>query len=198
MSAVEIILIGIALSMDAFAVGLANGMAEPDMPIKKILVIALFYGGFQFIMPVAGYYGGSALSSLIEKVAPYVSFILLAFIGGKMVYDNRFQADEVSLGGKTLVKKERLKMTTLTAQAIATSIDALAVGVSLLAADLTGDLPFHVVLCAGMIGIVTFSLSMIAVTIGKTAGDKFSDKAGTVGGFVLIVIGLKLLLEGIF
>ncbi len=200
MSIVEVVLLGVALSMDAFAVGLTNGMTEPKMKLWKLVLIAAFYGFFQFFMPVIGYFGGSAFAILVEKIAPCLSFVLLAFIGGKMIYDSVHENDDRLIplgGGRPLVQKKALGIGRLTAQAIATSIDALAVGVSLLAQETTGSLPFPAVICAVVIGCVTFTLSACAVTVGKTAGDKFSDKAETVGGFILIAIGLKLLLEGI-
>lgn len=200
MSVIEVILLGGALSMDAFAVGLTNGMVEPRMKQRKLLLIAAFYGGFQFLMPMVGYFGGSVFSALVEKIAPYLSFVLLAYIGGKMIYDS-IRGEEHGLvplsGGRPLVEKKTLGLGKLFAQAVATSIDALAVGVSLLAQEIAGSLPFPAVICAVVIGCVTFTLSTVAVTLGKTAGNKFADKAETAGGFVLIAIGLKLLLEGI-
>ncbi len=200
MSIVEVVLLGVALSMDAFAVGLTNGMTEPNMKLWKLLLIAAFYGFFQFFMPMIGYFGGSAFAALVEKIAPWLSFGLLAFIGGKMIYDSVHENANhlIPLGdARPLVHKKPLGIGRLTAQALATSIDALAVGVSLLAQETTGSLPFPAVFCAIIIGCVTFFLSACAVTVGKTAGDKFSDKAETIGGFILIAIGLKLLLEGI-
>lgn len=200
MTVIEVVLLGGALSMDAFAVGLTNGMVEPHMKLRKALLIAAFYGGFQFLMPMAGYYGGSVFSALVEKIAPVLSFILLAFIGGKMIWECvRGEGKGLTPlgGGRPLVEKKTLGLGKLFAQAVATSIDALAVGVSLLAQEIAGSLPFAAVYCAVVIGLVTFFLSTIAVTLGRTAGDKFADKAEIVGGFILVAIGLKLLLEGI-
>lgn len=200
MSGLEILLLGVALSMDAFAVGLTNGMVEPKMSLGKAALIALFYGGFQFFMPLVGYFGGSAFSVLVEKIAPWLSFALLGFIGGKMMIDSAREEDKrlkPLAGGTPLVCEKKLGLGRLVAQAFATSIDALAVGVSLLAQEVTGSLPFPAVLCAAVIGVVTFTISLFAVIFGKTAGNRFSDKAETVGGFILVLIGVKLLLEGV-
>lgn len=198
MTGYEILLLAVALSMDAFAVGLTNGMSEPFMSVEKAGIIAFFYGLFQFLMPVAGYYGGSVFASVVEKIAPYLSFVLLAFIGGKMIFDSILEGKEcASLAGVKLVKRRKLGLIKLSGQALATSIDALAVGVSLLAQETVAPLPYPAVICALMIGTVTFLLSVIAVTIGKTAGNKLADKAETAGGVILLCIGLKLLLEGI-
>lgn len=201
MTVVEVTLLGVALSMDAFAVGLTNGMVEPRMKPWKIVLIAAFYGGFQFFMPMIGYLGGSAFAAFVGKIAPWLSFALLALIGGKMIYDSAHEKDDRFIplgGGRPLVEKKTLGIGKLAAQAVATSIDALAVGVSLLAQETAGSLPFPAVFCALVIGCVTFALSICAVTLGKTAGDKFADKAETMGGLILIGIGVKLLLEGLF
>lgn len=202
MSIYEIVLIGAALAMDAFAVSVANGMAEPRMRIRKLLCIAFAFGGFQFFMPLVGYVCGAAFSSIVEMIAPYLSFALLALLGGKMIFDyfaerfarNRSGAIKPLL---CLHKSGGLTAGKLLAQAVATSIDALAVGITLLAQERTGGLPAHVAVCALVIGAVTFLLSGIAVELGKRAGAKFTDEAGLAGGLVLVAIGLKLLLEGI-
>lgn len=194
----EILLIGVALSMDAASVGMTNGMLEPKMRIWKMCAVAGMYALFQFLMPVLGYYCGYAFSALVAKIAPWLSFLLLGFIGGKMVYDFIKQtiaarkgiSSPQSAGGPIGPGK-------LLVQAVATSIDALAVGVTLLAAETGSGLPAHVVLCALMIGAVTFVLSLSAVGVGKKIGDRFADKAQLIGGIILLCIGLKLLIEGL-
>ncbi len=191
MSIWEILLIGVALAMDAVAVGMTDGMTEPRMPLPKMCLVAGAFALFQFAMPLLGYYASYAFSSLIAKIAPYLSFALLLLIGGKMIFDSvremkKKETDRRPLGaGKLLV------------QAVATSLDALAVGVTLLAVDAAEGLPLHAALCALLIGGVTFLLALPAVAIGKRAGDAFSDKAGIVGGVVLIAIGVKILVEGL-
>ena len=160
MSVWEIVLLGIALSMDAV---------------------------FQCLMPVLGYYCGAAFASAVEKIAPWLSFGLLAFIGGKMIFDC-FKKEETCA--------EPVGVKKLFVQALATSIDALAVGVSLLAASTSAaGLPFSIWLCALTIGAITFSLSAGAVFLGKKIGNRLADKAELVGGLILIAIGLKILIE---
>ena len=191
----EIFIIGVALAMDAVATSLANGMVEPRMRAVKMLAMAGAFGFFQFGMPLIGYYSSAAFASLVEKIAPYLSFVLLAFIGGKMIFD---AVKEGNSQERTLSRREKkLGAGELVMQAIATSLDALAVGVTLLATETTVGLPYHAVVCTLVIGIITFALSSIAVAVGKKVGTKFSDKAELLGGAVLVFIGVKLLLEGI-
>ncbi len=193
MSIWEIALIGIALAMDACAVGMTDGMAEPRMSAAKALLIAGTFALFQAGMPLLGYYCGAAFSSLVAKIAPYLSFAVLTAIGGK-------SAVEYFRGrGKreTFSPRAPLGAGKLLVQAVATSIDALAVGVTLLAAETEGGLPFHVLFCAAVIGAVTFVLSAGSVLVGKKAGDALAGKAELAGGIILIAIGVKLLLEGV-
>ena len=191
----EIVIIGVALAMDAVAASLTNGMVEPKMRIWKMLAIAGAFALFQFGMPLLGYYCSAAFSSLVEKIAPWLSFALLSFIGGKMIFD---AVKEMGDRERTLVRREKkLGAGKLLMQAVATSLDALAVGVTFLAAETTKGLPFHAALCALVIGGVTFLLSIIAVAVGKRAGNRFSDKAELFGGIVLVAIGIKLLVEGV-
>lgn len=190
MSIYDIVFLGAALSMDAAAVGMANGMAEPGMSRKKMLLIALFYGVFQGGMPLLGYYGSAAFSSLVERIAPWLSFLLLGFLGGKMLLDAAREEEE-----RYLRKRGKLGLSALTAQAVATSIDALAVGVSFMAQEAAGSLAVGVSLCTLIIAVTTFLLSLAAVQVGKLAGDKFSGGAQKIGGLVLLLIGIKLLFE---
>ena len=190
MSIYDIVFLSAALSMDAAAVGMANGMAEPGMSRKKMLLIALFYGVFQGGMPLLGYYGSAAFSSLVERIAPWLSFLLLGFLGGKMLLDAAREEEE-----RYLRKRGKLGLSALTAQAVATSIDALAVGVSFMAQEAAGSLAVGVSLCTLIIAVTTFLLSLAAVQVGKLAGDKFSGGAQKTGGLVLLLIGIKLLFE---
>ena len=193
----EITLIGAALAMDAVAVGMTDGMVEPKMPLIKAFGIAGAFALFQFLMPLAGYYFGAAFSSIVSKIAPWLSFALLAFIGGKMIFDCVREMRAKKKGTLREADAGKLGAGKLLVQAVATSLDALAVGVTLLAADTAGGLPFHVSLCALIIGGVTLVLAVPAVFIGKKAGDRFADKAEIVGGIVLVVIGLKILIEAL-
>ena len=192
----EILLIGLALSMDAFAVGMTDGMTEPRMKAKKVLLIAAFFGIFQGMMPIIGYYFSSLFTSLVEKIAPWLAFALLSFLGGKMVFDF-FMERRKKQAGESETAEKRTGILKLLVQAVATSIDALAVGVTFLAAETADLLPLHIGYCALIICAITFTLSLAAVCIGKKAGDKFSDKAVLLGGVILIAIGLKILIEGL-
>lgn len=197
----EIFLIGIALSMDAFAVGMANGAVEPKMRTLKILAVAGSFGLFQFIMPVAGYYLSGAFASFVEKIAPYFAFSLLCLLGGRMIFDcgkDRLeQRKERRIRPYLSSLRKPLGAGELFIQSVATSIDALAVGVAMLAAETDAGLPYSAVLCAVVIGAVTFSLSVIAVVFGAKAGKRLGGSAELFGGAVLIAIGVKILLEGI-
>ncbi len=193
----EIILIGIALSMDAFAVGMTNGMSEPKMRVLKMFCVAGAYALFQFLMPVLGYYCGYAFSALVKKIAPWLSFALLGFLGGKMIFDFVKSAAAKKKSEAPIGNSKPLGAGKLLAQAVATSIDALAVGVTLLAEETAEGLPMHVVFCALVIGAITLLLSLVALLLGKKIGDRFSDKAELLGGVILLAIGIKILIEGL-
>ncbi len=195
MQVFEIVLIGIALAMDAVAVGMTDGMAEPDMKKGKMLAVAGAFGLFQFAMPIVGYFGGYAFSGAVERVAPYLSFLILSGLGVKAIVES-VKGDR---GHAPLVfcQRARLSPVKLLGQAVATSLDALAVGITLLAAETGAGLPMHAAACALVIGIVTFLLALPAVTLGKRAAKLLEGKAEIVGGAVLVAIGLKLLLEGV-
>ena len=194
MTIFEIILLGVALAMDAVAVGMTDGMSEPKMKLKKVLETAGAFGLFQFFMPIVGYCLGAAFSSYITAVAPMLSFLILAFLGGKMILGC---VKELLEKHPHFEKKKEGSSLKLFLQALATSIDALAVGVTLLALEGTGTLALSPLFCAVIIGVVTFILSLAAVFIGKKAGALFADKAEILGGVVLIFIGIKILLESI-
>lgn len=195
----EILFIAIALSMDAFAVGMTNGMSDPRMQTGKILLVAFAFGLFQFLMPVLGFYLGAAFAEIVEKIAPWLSCALLVLLGGKAIQgavSEKIRARRENLLRPFLGGAESVfGLGKLAAQAVATSLDALAVGVTLLAAQTSSALPLPFLVCAGLIGLVTFALSVAAVEIGKRAGDRFSAQAEVAGGVVLIGIGLKILVE---
>ena len=211
MSFFEVLLIGCALAMDACAVAMTNGMTERKMPFKKALLIGGFFGFFQFLMPLIGYFitgiVANAFMQTFEKIAAWVSFGLLAVLGGKMVYESvremrcnaRAKRAEQSGENEPIVCEMRtpLTLSKLTVQAIATSIDALAVGVTLQMAVLNGGLFGGAFGSTLLIGGVTLILSVGAVYIGRAIGDKLADKAGLLGGLVLVGIGVKLLIEGL-
>ena len=204
----EILLMSVALAMDACAVAMTNGMCDVKMPVKKALLIGVFFGAFQFLMPVIGYFItgiiADAFLSVFEKISAWVSFALLAFLGGKMVWESaeelieRKKSKNDETMGVCPYPRQELTLKKLTVQAIATSIDALAVGVTLQMATLTSvGLAGGVWGSTAIIGVVTLGLSFGAVYIGKAIGDKLADKAGLFGGLVLLGIGIKILIEGL-
>ena len=188
MSVWEILLLGVALSMDAVAAGMTDGMSEPRMLPVKAVFIAFMFGLFQFLMPLAGYFCGYAFTEIVEKIAPWLAFVLLGFLGGKMLFDSTKDEGKLLIAGGT----KQNGVGKIFMQTIATSIDALAVGVTLLAAETTSGLPAHVALCAMLIGETTMALSLVAVAIGKRAGDKLADHAEFLGGAILLLIGIKI------
>ena len=196
----------VALAMDACAVAMTNGMCDVKMPVKKALLIGIFFGFFQFLMPLIGYFItgiiADAFLDVFEKISAWISFSLLAILGGKMVWEGvsewieRKKEENPQTKGACPYPRQQLTVKKLTVQAIATSIDALAVGVTLqMAAISSTGLAGGVCGATGMIGIVTLALSFGAVYVGKAIGDKLADKAEICGGAVLILIGVKLLIE---
>ena len=177
----ELLLIAIGLAMDAFAVSICKALAMKKMNWKKAIIVGLYFGIFQALMPVIGYFLGTTFESLVTKVDHWIAFILLAFIGGKMLkeaFDNNSEGYNDSVNFKTMV-----------VLAIATSIDALAVGITF------AFLQTNIVLAAILIGVVTFILSVIGVKIGNQFGIKYEKRAEIIGGIILILIGFKILLE---
>lgn len=188
MGILETLLIGIALSMDAFAVSIASGVSAPKMPLKNAVVIAAFFGGFQFFMPVLGWSAGEFAYDFISAYDHWVAFALLAAIGGKMVFDS-LKGESAEDGGKASFA-DPLKYGVLFMLAVATSIDALAVGISF------SMLKVHAVKPAVLIGITTFLFSLAGTKFGCFLGDKFAGKIGILGGIVLVCIGFKILIAG--
>ena len=186
MSITELLLISVGLAMDAFSVSVCKGLSMKKLNLKGGIITALFFGVFQGVMPVIGYFLGSRFADVISSFSHWVSFGLLAFIGGKMIYE-AFCEDKDEENGK----EYRLDIKELFMLAIATSIDALAVGI-VFAAEKT-NLLFSVT----MIGVITFALSLAGIFIGHKFGSKYEKKAEIAGGVILILIGLKLLLEGL-
>ena len=181
----EIFMIGVGLSMDAFAASVCKGLNMRRMNIKNMLVIGLFFGGFQALMPAVGWVLGKQFENYITSVDHWVAFALLVFIGGKMIYDVFEDKGEDDYGEKTDIVDVK-EIFTL---AIATSIDALAVGISF------AFLQVDIVKAASVIGITTFLLSAAGVAVGNIFGAKYEKKATLAGGIILVLIGLKILLE---
>ena len=192
MGILEVLLTGVGLSMDAAAVGMTNGLNEPKMRLTKILLLALYFGVFQGVMPLIGYFAGTLFAEAVASIAPYVALVLLGFIGGKMIYEALKKSKEEEETVKNL------SVGALTAQAIATSIDALAVGISLLALNGIGALKVNIFAACAIIAACTFVISLAAVFIGKKFGAVLADKAELIGGIILVAIGLKIFIEGVF
>lgn len=203
MGVVELLLMAVALAMDACAVSMTNGMTAKKWRTSNVFIIALFFGVFQGAMPLIGYYvtdllaGG--LREFFETASSIIACILLSFLGGKMIFD----AIKEMRGGDDCGCEEGcigecLNYGKLTLQAVATSIDALAVGVTLRMAQMNeGGLALGVFGSVGVIGAMTFVLCVGAVCLGRAIGNKLADKAGLAGGIVLVGIGIKLLIEGL-
>ena len=183
----EILLIGLGVSADAFAVSMCKGVEMKKIIWKYALLIALFFGGFQMIMPLIGWGAGSLFQKYITEFDHWIAFGLLLLLGGKMIYDGIFDKDEKKEGDED--KPLKLGLATLLVMAIATSIDALAVGVTF------AFLSVNIWLAVGIIGATTFTFSLVGVGIGVKVGDKFRNKAEILGGVILILLGVKILLE---
>ncbi len=182
---VELFLIGVGLSMDAFVVSICKGLGMSRLNMRQAAVISLFFGGFQALMPLIGWALGSQLTDFITPIDHWIAFGLLAFVGGKMLWD-AFHEDDEDEGVQT---DEKLDLKELLMLAIATSIDALAVGITF------AFLQVAIVPSITIIGLTTFVISFAGVAVGHFFGARFEKPATIVGGVVLILIGVKILLE---
>ena len=184
------IAIGAGLAMDAFSVSLANGLNEPCMGAKRMCGIAGVFSLFQFAMPLVGWVCVHTVMQYFQffgKMIPWIAFALLGYIGGKMLYEGITCKDEEKCGCQAV------GFTALLVQGVATSIDALSVGFTIADYDWIMAL-----VCCLVIAIVTFVLCAIGLVLGKTFGTKLAGKASILGGSILIVIGLKIFIEGVF
>lgn len=192
MGIIEIFLIGVGLSMDAFAVSICKGLSMPRLNSKQMLIIGLFFGAFQALMPLIGWALGTSFESLITPVDHWIAFLLLGFIGAKMIFDAIRGSDDENADpaeSNTATYEQKLDLKELLMMAIATSIDALAVGITF------AFLGISIIEAIIIIGITTFVLSILGVVIGHFFGSRFEKPATIIGGVVLILIGLKILLE---
>lgn len=180
MSLFDLIMIGISLSMDAFAVSICKGLSVRKVQLSHALICGAWFGAFQAIMPSFGYFLGSRFEHLLKSVGPWVAFILLAVIGVNMVRE--------SFGGDETVDND-FSAKAMLPLAVATSIDAFAVGVGFAAMEA------DIVVAALLIGCTTFTLSAIGVKVGAVFGDKYRAVSERIGGLVLILIGLKTLIQ---
>lgn len=181
----ELAMIGIGLSMDAFAVAICKGLGMKKVNLKYTFVLALFFGGFQALMPFAGWLLGSRFQKYITAIDHWIAFGLLVFLGGKMILDAIKEKDEdvCSTEGNKINLKEFFLL------AVATSIDALAVGITF------AFLQVNILPSITLIGCITFGFTAAGVFIGNIFGNKFKNKATILGGVILIFIGVKILLE---
>ena len=182
------VLLGVGLAMDAFSVSLANGLNEPKMKLKKVFLISGLFAFFQALMPLIGWIAISGFLELFNKFKPFIpwiSFILLCFIGSKMLFDS-FKKDS---DGEEEIQK--LTLGAVFVQAIATSIDALTAGFNF-AKDYNLNQWLYVILSVVIIMLLTFGICFFGVKLGQKVGTKFSSKAGILGGSVLIFLGLKI------
>ena len=182
---IELFLIGVGLSMDAFAVSICKGLAMEKVNKKQAVVIGLSFGGFQALMPLIGWFLGVRFQKYITSIDHWIAFILLVFIGGKMIWEAVRDPDvqEIPEKDPPLKHKEMLLL------AIATSIDALAVGITFAFLDTP------IIEAIAIIGCTTFALSILGVVVGNFFGTRYKKKAEIAGGVILILIGLKILLE---
>ena len=184
MSVTEIVLLGLALSMDAFAVTISNTFMYQGNSKARNAAMPIAFGLFQGLMPCVGYFLGRLVSDVISQYAGIITFAILGFIGAKMIWDALHEEDEA----QPTPKGQVLTLPVLTLQAIATSIDALAVGVSFAA------LSVNVVFAAVLIALTTALTCGIALIIGHRFGNALGERATVIGGIVLIAIGIKSLL----
>ena len=206
MSIIELLLLAVGLSMDAFAVSIGNGLSMKKVNLKKALPIAVSFGLFQALMPVIGYFLGTAFEAVIKRWDHYIAVVFLGFIGGKMIFDGiqeiiadkkKEKADgicEQNLETPVETTNDKgISLGKLIVQAIATSIDALIVGVSFAA------LPdVNIWLAVSLIGVITFSISLVGVFAGKKFGELLGSKAEVFGGLILVAIGVKVFIEHMF
>ncbi len=188
MGILELFILAVGLSMDAFAVSVCKGLAMKKISFKKMAVVGLWFGGFQALMPLIGYFLGVQFKKGITSIDHWIAFILLAIIGINMIKEacSKSEGEEYA--------EDTLDIKTMFLLAVATSIDALAVGVTF------AFLSVNIASAVSFIGVTTFILSAIGVKIGNVFGTKYKAKAEITGGVILILLGIKILLEhlGIF
>ena len=181
MTILEILLIAIGLAMDAFAVSICKGLSMKKMNWKKALIVGAYFGIFQALMPIMGYFLGSTFEDLVTHIDHWIAFVLLVAIGGNMLKE--------AFANNSENCNDNVDFKTMSILAIATSIDALAIGITF------AFLQVNIWTSAIIIGIVTFAISIIGVKIGNKFGDRYERRAEIVGGFILIFMGIKILLE---
>lgn len=183
MGIVELFILAVGLSMDAFAVSICKGLSMKKMSWKNALIAGLYFGGFQALMPALGYFLGIQFSDMITSIDHWIAFVLLAIIGINMIKESRTESERLddSFGIKTMLLL-----------AVATSIDALAVGVTF------AFLKVNIIPAVTFIGVITFCFGVAGIKIGNVFGEKYKSRAELAGGIILILIGLKILIEHLF
>ncbi len=176
----DVLILAVALSMDAFAVSIGLGSRQKSTPLALALLAATYFGLFQGLMPLIGYLGGQGVLGWVETFAPWIAFLLLAFIGGKMIYESFAENIEEDIA--------QITHRVMLILAIATSIDAMAAGFALTLLEVSA------LLSCLVIGITTFAFSYLGVFVGFKSGTWLESKAELLGGIVLVLIGLKILL----
>ena len=189
MGIIDFILLGIGLAMDAFAVSICKGLGMTKINKNQLIIIASFFGGFQAIMPLIGYLLGNIFAKYVMQFSHWIAFVLLAFIGIKMIIDAIKERNEKDIAEE---KDKPISFKEITLLAIATSIDALAVGVTF---SFYEDI--NIVLAIVIIGVITLIISAIGVLIGNIFGSRYRFIASLIGGIILVLLGIKILLEGL-
>lgn len=182
MNILELFILAVGLSMDAFAVSICKGLSLGKIQKKHMAIAGAWFGGFQALMPLIGYFAGRFFAEKLTQYDHWVAFILLLFIGGSMIKESLCEEEE---------SNDAMDIKTMFLLAVATSIDALAVGVTF------AFLKVAILPAVVFIGVVTFVCSAVGIKIGSIFGTKYKSKAELCGGIILIIIGLKILLEGI-
>lgn len=183
MSLVELFLIGLSLSMDAFAVSICKGLSVGEIKPKHMILAGAWFGGFQALMPLIGYFLGSTFEQYVTNYDHWVAFALLAVIGGSMIKESRDKDSD---------QNASFAFMTMLVLAVATSIDALAVGITF------AFLKVNIIVAVSIIGVTTFACSAAGIKIGSVFGIKYKSKAELFGGIVLIALGTKILIEHLF
>lgn len=188
----EIVLVGLGLSMDAFAAAICRGLAIRKLTIKEILQIGIAFGTFQAMMPAAGFFLGRQFEESVKAVDHWAAFLLLTFIGSKMIWDAVGESINESTADPCFQLQHSsglMRLREILSLAIATSIDALAAGITF------AFLQVHILPAVSLIGMITFILSCTGVILGHRFGGRQKTKAGIAGGLILILMGLKILVE---
>jgi putative Mn2+ efflux pump MntP len=187
MGVLEIVLIAIGLAMDAFAVSITLGLSVTKPKVRELIIPSIYFGAFQALMPAIGYFTGTYFAYKIQNADHWIAFILLGFIGGKIIKESFSKEKD-----KEKTAEYAFRFTRMLVLAIATSIDALAIGITFAFFEV------HIIEVVVITGMVTLFISVCGVKIGSLFGTKFKSKAEFIGGAVLILIGIKILIEHIY